>query len=75
MLHWLIFVCLFRGYIRGRFVLLQRHFLMGRAASCTDSVFSLIVIREFNVGEVSVVFCDNQNNNVTTLLWKLLWSK
>ena len=28
-----IFVCLFRGYIRGRFVLLQQHFLLERAAS------------------------------------------
>ena len=28
-----IFVCLFWGYIRGRFVLHQRHFLIGRAAS------------------------------------------
>ena len=44
---------------------------MGRAASYTDSVFSPIVIREFNVGEVSVVFCDTQNDNVTTLLGKL----
>ena len=56
-------------------MLLQWHFLMERAASCTDSVFSLIVIREFNVGEVSVVFCDTQNNNVTTLLRKPHWLK
>ena len=52
-------------------MLLQRHFLMGRAARYTGSVFSLIVIREFNVGELSVVFCDAQNNNVTTLFRKL----
>ena len=51
-------------------MLLQRQFLMGRAASCTDAVFSLIVIPEFNVGELSVVFCDTQNNNETTLFRK-----
>ena len=51
-------------------MLLQRQFLMGRAASCTDAVFSLIVIREFNMGELSVVFCDTQNNNKTTLFRK-----
>ena len=51
-------------------MLLQRQFLMGRAASCTDAVFSLIVICEFNVGELLVVFCDTQNNNKTTLFRK-----
>ena len=51
-------------------MLLQRQFLMGTATSCTDAVFSLIVIREFNVRELSVVFCDTQNNNETTLFRK-----
>ena len=33
-------------------------------------MFSLIVIHEFNVGELLVVFCDTQNNNETTLFRK-----
>ena len=51
-------------------MLLQRQFLMGRATSCTDALFSLIVICEFNVGELLVVFCDTQNNYETTLFRK-----
>ena len=75
LLHWLIFVCLFRGYIRGHSVLLQRHFLLGRAASVQIQYSLSLLFVSSMWGKVSVVFCDTQNNNVTILFGKLHWHK
>ena len=61
------YVRLSQGYIRGRFVLKQQQFLIGRAASVWIKVVSLIVICEFNERELSVVICEFRINNMTPL--------
>ena len=60
------YVCLSEGYIRGRFVLHQWQSFIEELL-VYGLVFTFTVICEFSGGDLSTVFCDITNDNVTTL--------
>ena len=60
------FVHLSQGYIRGRFVLHQRQSFIEEPL-VYRLVFTFTVNCEFSGGDLSTVFCDITNYNVTTL--------